>query len=91
MGRPPEGTHPPSEVETEQDDLVDAVEDFVLALEEDSEAVGEAETMAELEALEAPNRTIYGPPGARVDEACFELVLVGEANGITLNATCEDE
>ena len=43
---------PPSEVEMEHDDLVDAYEDFVVALQEDSEAVSVAETMAEFDAIQ---------------------------------------
>jgi len=53
--------------------------------------VSEAETMAEVEALEAPFRTLYGPPGAGIDDACFEVLLVAEANGTTLDLFCQDD
>ena len=86
-----EALDPPSEVETEHDDLVDAGENFVVALEKDNEFVSEAGTMDEFDALADQLNTIYGLSAGRFDEACLDVVLVGEANGITVNIVCGDD
>ncbi len=82
----------PSEVEKEHDALVDAGENFVVALENDNEFVNEAETMAEFDALTDQLNTIFGLSADRFEEACLDLLAVGEAHGIIVDsATCEDE
>ena len=49
--------------------------------------------MAEFGALDDGGKlnTIYGLSAGRFDEACFDVMLVGEANGITVTVDCGGE
>ncbi|MCH7697593.1 MAG: hypothetical protein IH865_01455 [Chloroflexi bacterium] len=47
--------------------------------------------MAELEALiDEAEETILDPAEKPFDEACFAVIAVGEASGITVDVSCED-
>ncbi len=82
---------PPSEVENAHNEHLDAVADLASAFDEANRSFQEVETMAEFVALnDELESTLISPAVARVDEACLDLVAVGEDNGITVNVTCED-
>ena len=82
--------NPPSEVETEHDNLIDAGDNLVVAFEEGVDVIEEAETLEEVDAFLELSPTIDAAE-AVFDAACLDLVAVGEANGVTVNVTCEDE
>ena len=82
---------PPSEVETEHDNLIDAGEDLVGAFEEGNELIQDAETMAEFDFQNSEVEATVDGAETAFDEACFDLVDVGEANGITIDVSCGDE
>ena len=82
---------PPAEVEDAHNDLIDAGEMFVIAFEEGNDVILDAETMAEFEALNNEVEPTIAIAETAFDNACLALVAVGEANGITVNVTCEDD
>ena len=86
-----EALDPPSEVETEHDNLIDAGDDLVVAFEEGNELIQDAETMAEFDFQNSEVEATVDAAQAAFDEACLDLVAVGEANGVTVNVTCEDD
>ena len=82
---------PPSEVEEAHDDLIEAGESAVAAFEEASGVIQAAQTMAEFEPLMNEAEPAIDIAETAFDAACLDLVAAGEANGITVNVTCEDE
>ena len=83
--------NPPSEVETEHNVLVDAGEELTIALEEGSDVLQEAETMADFATLNQEVDPDIAVATTRFVDACLDVVAFGEANGITFIVTCSDE
>jgi len=83
---------PPSVVEDEHDELVEAGDSLIAAFEEASAALGETATMAEFAEVEQElDSSLVQPATQRFDLACLDVVAAGEENGITSTVDCVDE
>ena len=79
---------PPPEAESAHKRLTEAGDALVVAFAEGSKAYEEAATMAEFEALNNDVELGIIPVQLAFDEACLDLIVVGEASGITVNVAC---
>ena len=82
---------PPSEVEDAHNDMLDALEDLAVAVEEGAEVLNQAETMAEVDAVNAEVEPTIDAAQTRFDAACLAVVEIAVANGIHTNISCEDD
>lgn len=84
---------PPSEVEEEHDEMIAALEELLAAFEEGVDTLDDAETFVEFDELsDELDTTLLTPAEDRVDQACLDVVAVGDANGFDVSAiTCVDE
>jgi len=82
---------PPSELRDAHDKLIDTGEILLVAFEEGSEALAEADTMAEWETLTRELDPAISVAEAAFDAACIDVVAIGMANDIHVDVTCEDE
>ncbi len=81
----------PSEVADAHNDLLAALQALLVAYEEGADALNEAETMAEASVLIEEAETTIEPAITRFETACLALVDIAEANGISVNISCEDD
>ena len=82
---------PTSEVEDAHDDMVGALENLLVTFEEGFELIDEAETMAEVSALNDEIEPSIDAAMTRFEAACLDVVAIAVANGIHTNISCEDD
>lgn len=82
---------PPAEVEDAHNDLIDAGEALLVAHEERAEAMGDAETMAELETISRETDPSTAVAEAARDTACVALVDIAVASDIHVSISCARE
>ncbi len=83
-----EELNPPSEAEDAHDELLATGREWLELLEDAADRVEAVDSISEIEEELEP---AVGEAQERFDAACLDVVAVGEANGIVVDVSCEDE
>ena len=86
-----EELNPPSEAEDAHDEFLATGRELVEVFEGGADRVQAVESISEIEQILEEIEPAQDEAQERVDAACLDLVAVGEANGIVVDVTCEDE
>ncbi len=86
-----EELNPPSEAEDAHDEFLATGRELLEVFEDGADRVEAVESISEVEQIEEELEPAQQEAQERFDDACLDLVGVGEANGIHVDVTCEDE
>lgn len=85
-----EELNPPSEAEAAHDEVLATGRELAEVYEGGADRVEGVDSISEIEQIEEELTPAVQEAEERFNAACFDLVRVGEANGIVVNVSCED-
>ncbi len=86
-----EELNPPSETEDAHEEFLATGREWLEVLEDGADRVEAVESILEIEQIEEELEPAAQEAQERFDAACLDLVGVGEANGIVVDVSCEEE
>ncbi len=86
-----EELNPPAEAEEAHDEFLATGREWLELLEDGADRVEAVESISEAGQIEEELEPALGEAQQRFDDACLDLVRVGQANGIHVDRECADE